>query len=283
MGFDAVQVYRGLDAATAKPAAAQRERVRHHLLDCVDPRTDFSLAAFVDLAGRVLEELAERGVPAILAGGTGLYLRGLLRGIVAAPPRDARLRARLHALAERRGPATLHRLLARVDPDSARKLAPRDTQRVARAVEFALLAGEPLSARLAGAGTWASGRERFATLKIGLALERTELYARLDRRVEAFFAAGLVEEVERLLAGGLPPGANALKAIGYREVAAALAGGGDPHAVVEEVKRSTRRYAKRQATWFRSERDVHWLDAGSGGRPLVDAVLARWRGAAESR
>lgn len=283
MGFDAVQVYRGLDAATAKPPREQRDRVRHHVLDCVDPRTDFSLAAFLALAERALEEIRARGVPAILAGGTGLYLRGLLRGIVPAPPRDARLRARLHALADRRGPTALHRLLARIDPESARRLSPSDTQRVARAVEFGLLAGEPFSARLAGTGTWASGRERFATLKVGLTLERAELYGRLDRRVEAFFAGGLVEEVERLLASGLPPGSNALKAIGYREVAAALASGGDPHAVVEDVKRNTRRYAKRQLTWFRGEPDVVWLDAGSGIPPLVGTVLARWRGVAESR
>ena len=283
MGFDAVQVYRGLDAATAKPPREQRERVRHHVLDCIDPRTDFSLAAFLALAEQALDEIRSRRAPAILAGGTGLYLRGLLRGIVPAPPRDARLRARLHALAERRGPAALHRLLARIDPESARRLSPSDAQRVARAVEFGLLAGEPFSARLAGTGTWASGRERFATLKVGLTLERAELYARLDRRVEAFFAGGLVEEVERLLVAGLPPGANALKAIGYREVAAALASGGDPRAVVEDVKRNTRRYAKRQLTWFRGEPEVVWFDAGAGIPPLVDAVLARWRGVAESR
>jgi tRNA dimethylallyltransferase len=272
-----VQVYRELDAATAKPTAEHRRRVRHHLVDCVDPRTDHSLAAFVAAAELAVRDITRRGAPVILAGGTGLYLRGLLRGIVPAPARDERLRERLRRIHDRRGAAALHRLLERLDPASAARIAPADAQRVVRAIEFAFLAGETWSARLEGAGTWASGTDRHACMKIGLALERSELHARLERRVDEFFARGLIAEVEGLLARGVPRRANALKAIGYREVLAALDAGRDPWRVVEEVKRSTRRYAKRQMTWFRREPGVVWLDATAGPHALAAEVLELWR------
>ena len=275
---DAVQVYRGLDAATAKPTHEQRSRVPHHLVDCVDPHHDFSLAQFVAAAERAIAGIARRRAPVIVAGGTGLYLRGLLRGIVAAPPRDEPLRRRLHDIARRRGGPALHRLLARLDPASAGRLPVADTQRVARAIEFALLAGEPWSARLREQGSWAGGIERYASLKLGLTLERAELYRRLDLRVARFFEHGLVEEVRALLARGVPREANALKAIGYREVLGALDEGRDPAGTIDEVQRNSRRYAKRQLTWFRREPVVTWLDAAAGTAPLVEQALALWRG-----
>ncbi len=148
---------------------------------------------------------------------------------------------------------------------------------MARAIEFALISGETWSERLRDEGTWKSHRERYASLKIGLTMQRGRLYERLDRRVDRFFEAGLIDEVRGLLAAGLSPEANALKAIGYREVLTALLEGRDPRAVREEVQRNTRRYAKRQLTWFRGEPGVIWLDAESQREELVRQVTDLWR------
>jgi tRNA dimethylallyltransferase len=205
-----------------------------------------------------------------------MYLRGLLRGIVPAPPRDPELRERLSALARRRGNARLHRLLARLDPESARRLPPGDTQRIVRALEMALAGEGTWSAALASRGTWTSGGDRYPTLKVGLDLDRELLARRLDARVDAFFDAGLVEEVRSLLAGGVPPAANAFKAIGYREVEAAIAAGTDPESARAEIMASTRRFATRQRTWFRREQDVVWLDAAEGPDALAARVASLW-------
>jgi tRNA dimethylallyltransferase len=276
IGCDAVQVYRGFDVGTAKPTPADRASVPHHLVDSVDPAADCSLADWVRAAERAVEEIHARGRVAIVAGGTGLYLRGLLRGVLPAPPRDAALRARLVRIAARRGPARLHRWLARRDPASAARLAPADTQRVVRALELAL-GGPSWSDRLAAAGTWAAGSERYASVKIGLDLGRGSLAQLLDARVARFFEAGLVAEVQGLLRAGLPPTANAFKAIGYREVLRALAGDGDLALALSRAQQATRRYAKRQRTWFRSEPGVLWLDAAAPAESLLDAALRAWR------
>jgi tRNA dimethylallyltransferase len=257
--------------------------VPHHLIDCAEPGQDFSLAEFVKRAEAVVAEIHGRERVPIVAGGTGLYLRGLLRGIVSSPPRDERLRERIHAMGRSHGSAALHRWLRRLDPASAKRLPAGDTQRVARAIEFVLLGGEPWSERLHREGTWASGAERYVTLKIGLDTERSRLHERLDRRVDRFFDAGLVEEVRNLIDAGLPSEANALKAIGYREVLAAMRAGDDPESVREEIKRNTRRYAKRQRTWFRREPDVVWLDAEESTAELVRLVLDLWRRPVDSR
>lgn len=277
IGCDAVQVYQGLDAATAKPSPSRRREICHHLIDECDPRQDFSLAEFVERAERAIARIEANGHLPIVAGGTGLYLRGLLRGIVTAPPRDETLRARLCVVAERRGPAFLHRWLGRVDPPTADRLAPGDRQRIVRALELALGTSRTWSERLRDEGTWATGTERYRALKIGLSLEREVLYRALDARVAAFFEAGLVDEVRGLLAAGVPPQANALKAIGYREVVLAIRDGHDPALSVGAVQRSTRRYAKRQLTWFRREPGVVWLDAADDRARLVERILALWQ------
>lgn len=281
VGCDAVQVYRGFDVATAKPGPEERAAAVHHLVDCVDPTTDFSLADYVREAERAVSGIGVRGRVPIVVGGTGLYLRGLLRGVVAAPPRDAALRARLRRIVERGGRMRLRRLLARRDPGSARRVAPGDTQRLLRALELAL-SGPSWSDRLAAQGNWARGRERYASLKIGLHVEPRRLAAALDLRVAGFFAAGLVEEVRELLRRGVPPTANAFKAIGYREVLRGLAAGAEPEQVLAETRRSTRRYAKRQRTWFRKEPGVVWLDVEREGEPLLDTVLRLWHEAAST-
>ena len=277
VGCDALQVYRGLDAATAKPTPGERRRVPHHLVDCVDPHADFSMADYVRRAERVIEGICERGRLPLVVGGTGLYLRGLLRGIIETPPRDAELRRRLYDIVERGGAGRLRGMLRRIDPVSERRIPVADVQRLVRALELARSPDDSWSQRLREQGTWAGGTERYRNLKVGLDTDPQGLNARLDARVDRFFEAGLVEEVRELLDRGVPAEANAFKAIGYREVLAALRSEEDPNEVQEEVKRNTRRYAKRQRTWFKAEPGVIWLDASLAPEVLVDRIVELWR------
>jgi tRNA dimethylallyltransferase len=245
-------------------------------VDVADPRTDFSLADWVQLAENAVGRIARRGRTPVVVGGTGLYLRGLLRGILPAPARDEALRRRLKAMASRHGTPGLHRWLKRLDPVTAARLPERDTQRIVRALEIALSGDRSWSERLATEGTWDNGRERYDTLKIGLDMEREALKRRLRVRVDAFFDAGLADEVGSLRAAGVPDDANAFKAIGYREVLAALQRGVDPDTTREGVYRRTRDYAKRQRTWFRKEPGIVWLDASEGAGAVSREIAARW-------
>jgi len=272
---DSMQVYRGFDAATAKPTLAERAAVPHWLVDVADPRKDFSLAEYVELASAAIGEIASRGRVPIVVGGTGLYLRGLLRGVVPAPPRSDELRDRLRRMAARHGAPRLHRWLGALDPATAGRIPPADAQRIVRGLEIALT-GTPWSERLARDGTWSSAEERYRALKIGLDGDRDALRKRIEERVEGFFAAGLAREVRDRLDDGVPAEANAFKGIGYREVLAAIREGTDPDATRDAVQASTRRYAKRQRTWFRGEAGVVWLDAGEGIAALLDRTLDLW-------
>ena len=276
IGCDALQIYREFDIATAKPCAEDRRRVPHHLVDALDPRTDVNMAGYVEAADRCIAEIHGRGAVPMVVGGTGMYLRGLLRGVVRTPPRNREIRERLRRVERRRGAGSLHRWLARRDPESAGRIAPADTQRVVRALELALSGGPTWSQRLDKEGSWNRARERYAALKIGLDMDRQLLRAGLDRRVDRFFEEGLVAEVRSLLERGIPPEANAFKAIGYRELLAVPEAARETLAVREEVKRSTRRYAKRQRTWFRREPGVHWLDAARATSELTEIVVERW-------
>jgi tRNA dimethylallyltransferase len=257
VGVDSAQVYRGLDAATGKPPAIAREEFPHHLIDVADPGVDFSAGDFARLAEPAIEAIVRAGRRPILVGGTGLYLRALLRGLTDLPRREAALRSALRRWSEGRDQRALHRLLEALDPASAAALPPRDTQRIVRALEVALVSGAPFSSHIASRP---SARDRYPSIKIGLTAPREILVARIDRRAESFFASGLVEEVRRLLASGVPATANSLKALGYREVLAHLHGELDLPATVALVKRNTRRYAKRQMTWFRREPGVVWFE-----------------------
>jgi tRNA dimethylallyltransferase len=276
VGCDALQVYRGFDAATAKPSATERQRVPHHLIDHSDPGRDFTLADYVRQAEQVIAAIHERGRVPLVVGGTGLYLRGLLRGIVDAPARDVGLRERLSAMAARFGVERLHRWLGDVDPPSALRLAPGDRQRVIRALELALSGEMTWSERLHRDGSWATGRERYRALKLGLEMERDRLNRRLDERVGRFFASGLVDEVRDLLRRGVPRESNAFRAIGYREVLEALEQGIEPSEVIPDVQRNTRRYAKRQRSWFRGEPGVVWVDAMRRTGEIIEEITDRW-------
>ena len=264
VSVDSMQVYRGLDAATSKPGPADRARAPHHGLDMADPGDDFSMGDFVRFAEGAIAGIAGRGRLPVLVGGTGLYLRALLRGVAEAPRRVPRLRERLRAVGERRGVPFLHRMLRRLDPEGALRLPPNDRQRIVRALEVRFAGGRPLGEMLRERPF---GADRYDAIKIGLDMDRARLYRRIDARVDRFFAAGLVDEVRGLLAAGRPAAANAFKALGYREVAAHLRGERTLEDTVALTRRNTRRYAKRQLTWFRAEPGVTWfsIDADAAG------------------
>ena len=276
LSVDSMQVYRGLDRGTAKPDSRTRRRVPHHGIDLAQPGEDFSLGDFVRHAEGAIASIRGRGRLPVLVGGTGLYLRGLLKGIVDLPRRDEPLRARLRALADRRGPAALHRLLSRVDPVGASKVRPADRQRLVRALEVCFTARRGLGDLI---GAMPFGPDRFATVKIGLTVERGTLYRIIDARVRRFFTEGLVDEVRGLLAAGHPEGANAFKAIGYQETLRHLRGESTLEEAIAMTQRNTRRYAKRQWTWFRREEGVTWFsidpdDPDRFERPLAHAARA---------
>ena len=269
VNFDSVQVYRGFDIGSAKPPVAIRQRVPHHLYDIVDADEELNAADYARRAKTILAEVHDRGRPAILVGGTFFYLRALLGGLPEMPGRDEALRARLRAIADTpRGAARLHRWLLKIDPARGRKIAAADRHRVERALEVYLLTGKPIS-------HWpeptADNPDEMPALKIALSLPRPTLVTALDARVEAMYAAGLVEETRALLAR-FPREARAFGTIGYREAAAVVTGELAPAAAIAETKRRTRAYAKRQMTWLRGERNVQWLDATTKETNLAAAL-----------
>ena len=280
VGCDALQVYRGFDAGTAKPTPQERARAPHHLVDCIDPRRDFSMADYVRMAEQAIAAIADRGRVPIVVGGTGLYLRGLLRGVIDAPPHDPELRRRMDRVQRRWGAPRLHRCLHKLDPASAARIAPADGQRLKRALDLALR-GERWSDRLQQGGTWSTARERYPNLKLGLQPEREVLRERVRGRVARFFADGWVDEVRGLLESGVPQQANAFKAIGYREILAALQQGSPPEATEPAIVQSTLRYVKRQRTWFRSEPDLIGLDGAP--EEWTDRAEALWHDAVAAR
>ena len=272
---DSMQVYRGFDIGTAKLSPAEMGGIPHHLIDCCDPGETFSAGDFQKRAEQLIEEIAGRGRLPIVAGGTGLYIRALLLGLAPVGPADRDLRDRLRRRAEERGSAGMHRLLQRLDPATAQRLQPGDTQRILRALEYRIGSGRRLSSAIARNRF---GGERFEALKFGLKIPRAELRRRIDRRVEAMFAAGWVEEVRGLLEAGAPAEAQAFRAIGYREILNHLRKEVSLEETKEEIKRATKQYAKRQETWFRREPGILWVDAipfETAGTEVIKSIKAR--------
>jgi tRNA dimethylallyltransferase len=263
---DSVQVYRGIQIATAKVPLEERRGVPHHLIDCVSPEVNFTAADWARGAIESIMEIEERNHSALLVGGTGFYLRALRRPFFASPPTDEHLRARLTSIRERRGPEHLHRILQRLDAAEAAQLNARDWPRVQRAIEVCLQTGEPISRQRPLRAEPPSLASRIQI--IALNPPRKELYARIDERTETHFANGLVEEVRGLLDAGVPPNSNALGAHGYRRVVEYLNAQRNFESAIEQTKLDVRHYAKRQLTWFRHEPDVQWLD-GFGDDPKV--------------
>lgn len=268
---DSTQVYCRFDIGTGKVPPDEWRGVAHHLMDLLEPDEIFTAGEYRRRALAVLEDLQCRKRLPIFTVGTGLYLRALLEGLADAPLRSEELRERLRRSADKRGPEWLHRMLARLDAEAAQRIAARDTPKLIRAIEVCLLAGRPISE------VYRAGRlrlEGFAPVKIGLLPTRDALYARIEGRVEAMLAAGWLEEVRQRVAEGVPPVAKAFQFIGYRELRAHLAGVVTLKQAVKATKQATRRYAKRQITWFRKEPGVRWF-AGFGDDPAsVEAVLA---------
>jgi len=266
---DSMQLYRKLNIGTAKPTARQRGRVPHHLYDVIEPDEVYSAGRYMQEARQICRQIAVRGSTPIVVGGTGLYLRALLEGVFEGPGRTEELRRRLHRIADRRGSAYLHKLLVKRDPQAASRIDPADRIRMVRALEVFFATGAPIS-RLQPA------RQPFDELeivKIGLNLPRSDLYARINRRVDEMFQSGLIEEVESLLRQGYSPGLKAFEALGYRAVVQFLKGETAMEEAVESTQRDTRRYAKRQMTWFRREEHMHWIPfAGEDPRALAEVV-----------
>ncbi len=253
IGSDSMQIYRGMDIGTAKPTKEEMAAVRHHMIDIVDPSESYSAGRYVREVTPVIEGLLSRNKTPLIVGGTGLYIKALTRGIFSGPAADWDLRDELLAI-ERGEKGALYSYLCEVDPESAARIERNDTRRVVRALEVGLKSREKISLL-----------QRMHTkplpyrfVKIGLMRDRKELYRIIEERVDMMIAAGLQQEVERLLL--MSPGMTPLQAIGYKEFALCLKGEIGRKEAVALVKRNTRRYAKRQFTWFRKEEDVHWID-----------------------
>ncbi|HEX6204094.1 MAG TPA: tRNA (adenosine(37)-N6)-dimethylallyltransferase MiaA [Thermoanaerobaculia bacterium] len=272
---DALQVYRGLDVGTAKPTPEERRRVRHHLLDLLEPEERFSAGEFARLGRAAIAEIRSRGRLPIVVGGSGFYLQALFEGLSPLPPADAALRRELARRAAAEGPAALHRELAAVDPATAGRLAPADVQRVVRALEVTTTTGKPLSAWIAERP---AGEEPLAAVRVGLTLPRALLYDRIAARVAGMLARGWVEEVRGLLDRGVDAEAPAFQAIGYRQLVRFVRGEQGLEEAVEETVRATRRFAKRQLTWFRNEPEVRWFDPrqlSAGISEVLELVQSR--------
>ena len=257
---DSRQVYRLMDIGTAKPTAAEQQRIRHHLIDVVWPDEIFNAERFTALAHQAVNTICAQDKKPFLVGGTGLYIRALTEGLLRAPGADPELRQQLHARAEEEGRAALHAELARQDPDTAARLHPNDLVRIVRALEVYQHSGRSLAALQDAHGF---GGQPYRTLKIGLDLERAELYRRIDERAEAMFAQGLLEEAETLLQAGYDPAAKALVTIGYRQAFALLRGEVTRADALDDLKLATRRYAKQQLTWFRKDKSIIWLESST--------------------
>ena len=255
---DSMQIYRRMDIGTAKPTHEEMEDVPHHMLDVAEPEENFSVARYVDMAAKCVDDILSRGRMPILAGGTGLYIDSLLSGRTFAPFQpDSPLRGQLEEQLRREGGAAMLSRLAQVDPDGAARLHPNDEKRIVRALEVYQSTGKTITQH--NLETQAIP-PRYDALTLALAFERREdMWSRIDRRVDQMMDQGLVAEVQGLLDSGVPAKCTAMQAIGYKEMAAALLSHGDVSAGAEEVKLRSRQYAKRQLTWFRRNRAARWL------------------------
>jgi tRNA dimethylallyltransferase len=295
---DSTQVYRHFDIGTAKVPPRDQHGIPHHLVDLVEPDEIFTAGDYRRHALLSLDDLRRRSKLPILAAGTGLYLRALLEGLADAPTRSEGLRDRLRRSAKQHGATHLHKILGRLDPASAARIAPRDTQKIIRAIEMRILAGKPVAEIFRAGGSDSPSDDRrkvrsnalegYAITKIGLSPPRPALYARIDARVNEMLAAGWLDEVRTLVSSevrdkqrdkarenvrGIAPDSKPFQFIGYSDLRAHLEGRLSLAAAVANIQQSTRRFAKRQLTWFRREPDVHWLASFGDADETITAVL----------
>ena len=270
VSYDSVQIFRGLDIGSAKPSREDRSRVPHHMIDVREPTDLFTAGDYQHEARAVLEALRDRGRVPVLVGGTGLYLRALTEGLFQGPARSAHLRERLENAADAKGREYLHRLLERLDPEAASRIAARDKPKIIRALEVRLETGKPLTEHLKAEPR--RPLKGFVVHTVGLDPPREECYRRIDERVQRMFDAGLVEEVRGLLAQGVPSDAKPLGAIGYRHVVANLNKTCAWEETIRMIQRDTRRYAKRQLTWFRRQAKTKWFGGPGDNKEIEEEV-----------
>ncbi|WP_307845925.1 tRNA (adenosine(37)-N6)-dimethylallyltransferase MiaA [Saccharomonospora sp. NB11] len=263
---DAMQLYRGMDIGTAKATSEERRGVPHHLLDVLDVTETASVAAYQKQARATIESLLDRGRVPVIVGGSGLYVQSIVDDL-RFPGTDPVVRRDLEEQARNQGAAALHARLAMLDPKAADTILPTDTRRIVRALEVIAVTGEPFSANLP-----TPGPPRYGTVLIGVDRAVADLDERVEQRVEHMFDVGLVDEVRRLEQRGLRHGRTASRALGYRQVLDALAGDGDLDAAARETVVATRRFVRRQRSWFRRDDRITWFDGGADD--LVGAVLA---------
>ena len=266
---DSMQIYKRMDIGTAKPTPDEMQGIPHHMIDVAEPDEDFSVSRYCCMAAPIVDDIVTRGKTAVIAGGTGLYMDSLIRGNDFAPFPSTGQRERLEAQADAEGMESMLNWLRSIDPEAAARLHLADRKRIIRALEVYLETGETITEH--NRRTQALP-PRYSPLWLGLDFtDRAELYRRIDLRVELMLEAGLVEEIQNLLASGIPEKCTAMQAIGYKEFVEALDGQCTIEEAAAQVQQSSRRYAKRQLTWFRRNKAMHWLlrDTGESGEEIL--------------
>ncbi|HIS59182.1 MAG TPA: tRNA (adenosine(37)-N6)-dimethylallyltransferase MiaA [Candidatus Faecousia faecipullorum] len=264
---DSMQVYRRMDIGTAKPTVEEMHGIPHHMLDVAEPDEDFSVSRYCRMASPIVDDIVSRGKVAIIAGGTGLYMDSLIRGNAFAPFPSTGVREKLEAQADAEGMEKIHAWLTSVDPEAAGRLHLSDRKRIIRALEVYLETGETITEH--NRRTQAIP-PKYSPLWLGLDFaDRAQLYHRIDRRVDIMLDMGLIDEIKGLLHSGIPEKCTAMQAIGYKEFVDALQGRGTIAQAADQVRQSSRRYAKRQLTWFRRNQAIHWLTRGEGREEII--------------
>jgi tRNA dimethylallyltransferase len=279
VGADSRQIYRYMDIGTAKPTSAERARIPHHLIDIRNPDEDYSAADYAKDASAVIGDIHARGKIPLLVGGTGLYIHAVLYGIFEGPGRDEAFRNDMYTLAKQHGAEYVHQRLSQIDPETARRLHPHDLVRIVRALEVHHLTGKPISEQQASA---TAPIAQYHSCFIVLTAQRDILYARINARVEQMIQQGFIEEVQGLLRRGYHTTLNAMNSVGYKEMVGYLAGKHDLPSTITLMQRNTRRYAKRQLTWFRQYQESVWI-CPETNEPIDDSVsrcltlISRWQ------
>ena len=274
VSLDSRQIYRGMDIGTAKPTPEQQRAVPHHLIDCVDVDQTFSVAEYQRLADTAIAEIRGREKRAMAVGGAGLYFRGIIDGLFDGPGADAEIRAKLQREVDEHGNVALHERLRRCDPETANRVHPNNLVRVIRALEIYELTGKPISALQQ---QWKMNEPRYPFRAFGLNMPRETLYQRIEERVDRMVEAGLIEEVKGLLDQGCPRNCVAMQSFGYKELIDYLDRNRTLDEAIALLKQNTRRFAKRQLTWFRNDPRIEWLDTSqfSSIDGIVDNLIAK--------
>jgi len=275
---DSMQIYRYMDIGTAKATAEERKRIKHYMIDIINPDETYSLADYQKEADRLIREISARGYLPIMVGGTGLYIRAVVQGFLL-PEMEVnhQLRAELREMASKHGNEYLHQKLAEIDPEHARKMHPNDLRRIIRAIEIFEETGRNMSYYLE---KQKNTPPRYNTLKIGLNRNREELYERVNQRVDLMIKEGLVDEIKNIIKAGYNISTTALQGLGYKEIIGYLNGEYSLEEAINLLKKNTRNYAKRQITWFKREKDLHWFNLTGKSESKVYqeimALISRW-------